>query len=44
VSNNSTVDLKSDGDVTPSYAQTLMTKKTAETTELKTIFTVASWD
>lgn len=44
VSNNSTIDLKSDGDVTPSYAQTLMTKKTAETTELKTIFTVASWD
>ncbi|XP_025408828.1 poly(A)-specific ribonuclease PARN-like [Sipha flava] len=43
VPNNSTVDSKNDR-ATQSYTQTLKMKKSAETTELKTIFPVASWD
>jgi len=38
------VDSKNNSVGTPSYAQTLKTKKDADTVELKTIFPVASWD
>jgi len=44
VSNITDVDLKNNSLSTPSYAQTLKTKKDTDTAELKTIFPVASWD
>lgn len=44
VSNITDVDSKNNSVATPSYAQTLKTKKDADTAELKTIFPVASWD
>ncbi|KAF0760366.1 poly(A)-specific ribonuclease PARN-like [Aphis craccivora] len=44
VSNITDVDVKNHSISTPSYAQTLKTKKDTDTAELKTIFPVASWD
>ncbi|VVC36113.1 Hypothetical protein CINCED_3A018229 [Cinara cedri] len=44
VLNNSAVDFNNDTKATPSYAQTLKMKKASESTELKAIFPVASWD
>jgi len=44
VSNITDVDIKNHSISTPSYAQTLKTKKDTDTAELKTIFPVASWD
>jgi len=38
------VDSKNNSVGTPSYAQTLKTKKDADSSEIKTIFPVASWD
>jgi len=44
VSNITDVDSKNNSVGTPSYAQTLKTRKDADTAEIKTIFPVASWD
>lgn len=44
VSSASTFDLKSDCETTPGCAQILKTKIATETTEIKTLFPVASWE